>query len=291
MEEATEIRRRLLLAFELAEREQDPARTKAFLTFVIVGGGPTGVELAGAIGEITRFTLNHDFHRIRPSSTRVILIEAGSRILGVFQPLSCRKRRFGRSRALGVTVWTNSRVMDVSSDGVQIGGEWIEAKTVIWAAGVKPSELNEILGTPLDKVGRLIVNPDCSLPDHPEVFAIGDQASFLDQGGNFLPGLAPVALQQGRFVAQLIVSEINGGSRKQFRYLDKGQMATIGRKKAVLQRGAFRLSGFFAWLAWLLVHVYYLIGFKNRLFVIWQWAYAYFTFRRGARLITNTPNT
>jgi len=288
LEEATEIRRRVLLAFELAERETDPEKVRALLTFVIVGGGPTGVELAGAIGEITRYTLSRDFHKIRPSGTRVILIEAGNRVLESFDPtLSNKASR--ELEALGVTIWTHSRVLNVTENGVRIGSEEIAAKTVIWAAGVKPSELNAKLQAPLDKQGRVIVNKDCSIPDHPEIFVIGDQASFVEENQKTLPGLAPVALQQGRFVAQLISDELKGRPRKQFKYLDKGQLATIGRRRAVLQFGGIRMSGFLAWLAWLVVHIYYLIGFKNRIFVLWQWAYAYFTYKRGARLITNTP--
>lgn len=289
LEEATEIRRRVLLAFELAERETDPEKVRALLTFVIVGGGPTGVELAGAIGEITRYTLSRDFHKIRPSGTRVILIEAGNRILESFDPtLSNKAAR--ELEALGVTIWTHSRVLNVNETGVRIGGEEIAAKTVIWAAGVKPSELNGKLQTPVDKQGRVIVSKDCSLPDHPEIFVIGDQANFMEENQKPLPGLAPVALQQGRFVARLITDELAGRQRKPFKYLDKGQMATIGRRRAVLQFGGIRMSGFLAWLAWLVVHIYYLIGFKNRIFVIWQWMYAYFTYKRGARLITNTQS-
>jgi NADH dehydrogenase len=286
VEDATEIRRRVLLAFELAEREPDPKKVGALLTFVIVGGGPTGVELAGAIGEITRYTLTEDFHKIRPSATRVILIEAGDRILETFDS-SLSHKAARELESLGVTIWTHSRVLDVNENGVKIGAEEIAARTVIWAAGVKPSELNNKLGTALDKQGRVIVNGDCSIPDHPEIFVIGDQACFFDGNEKPLPGLAPVALQQGRFVARLIVEELNGRPRKQFKYLDKGQLATIGRRRAVLQLKTLRMSGFVAWLAWLVVHVYYLIGFKNRMFVIWQWAYAYFTYKRGARLITN----
>ena len=173
---------------------------------------------------------------------------------------------------------------------MRIGNDWIEARTVIWAAGVKASELNRKLGTPLDKQGRLIVEDDCSLPGYPNVFAIGDQARFTEPSGDVLPGLAPVALQQGRYVARVILSELKGHARQPFQYRDKGQLATIGRRQAVLQIGSIRMSGFFAWLAWLIVHIYYLIGFKNRMFVTWQWAYAYFTYKRGARLITNTPS-
>jgi len=284
LEQATEIRRRVLTAFERAEtlpREEQ----KKFLTFVIVGGGPTGVELAGALGEITRFTLSEDFRHINPSVTRVILVEAGERVLAAFHPeLSKRAQR--DLEALGVQIWTGCRVSQVNAEGVQIGAEFVEARTVIWAAGVKPSPLNSQLESELDKSGRVIVSSDCSLPSRPNVFVIGDQAAFRTVNGSFLPGLAPVAIQQGRFAAEQIRRELNGSSRETFHYLDKGQMATIGRKRAVLEVGRLRMGGFFAWWAWLLIHIYYLIGFKNRFFVIWEWAFSYLTYRRGARLIT-----
>lgn len=286
LEQATDIRRRVLCAFEMAERETDAEKIKSLLTFVIVGGGPTGVELAGALGEITRFTLAKDFRNINPERTRIILIEAGERILPTFTPES--GHRASRDlESLGVMIWTRSRVTEISDKGVKVGNEWIEAQTVIWAAGVKPSELNATLPAERDRQGRVIVGQDLSLPSYPNVFVIGDQACFIPKEGQKpLPGLAPVAIQQGRFVAKLIVNETNGRPRGEFRYLDKGQLATIGRKRAVLEIGSFRMSGLFAWIAWLFVHIYYLIGFKNRFFVLWQWTYSYFTFRRGARLIT-----
>lgn len=286
LEQATDIRRRVLCAFEMAERETDPEKIKSLLTFVIVGGGPTGVELAGALGEITRFTLAKDFRNINPERTRIILIEAGERILPTFTPES--GHRASRDlESLGVMIWTRSRVTEISDKGVKVGNEWIEAQTVIWAAGVKPSELNATLPAERDRQGRVIVGQDLSLPGHPNVFVLGDQACFVPKEGQRpLPGLAPVAIQQGRFVARLIVDEVNGRPRKEFKYLDKGQMATIGRKRAVLEFGSFRMSGLLAWIAWLFVHIYYLIGFKNRFFVLWQWTYSYLTFRRGARLIT-----
>lgn len=285
VEDAIEIRRRILLAFELAEREFDDQKRRKLLNFIIVGGGPTGVELAGAIAEIACYSIAKDFKRISPKSARIILVEAGSRILSSFtEDLSTQAAKDLRS--LGVEVKANSKVELITQDGAQVNGEWIDAGTVVWAAGVKPSALNAKLGVALDRQGRIIVANDCSIPGHPEVFVIGDQAHF-DWRQAPLPGLAPVALQQGQFVARAIRRDIRKKPRMDFRYIDKGQMATIGRTKAVLQFGRFKMSGLLAWLAWLIVHVYYLIGFRNRFFVIWEWAYAYITFKRGARLITN----
>jgi NADH dehydrogenase len=292
LEQATEIRRRILLAFEMAERESDPAKQRAYLTFVVVGGGPTGVELAGAIAEISRTTLEKDFRRIDPARTRVILIEAGARLLGAFSP-SLSRRAARDLEALGVQIWTSTRVTDVNENGVRLASESVEAQTVIWAAGVQPSSTGKLLGVPLDRSGRVIVERDFSLKDRPGVFVIGDQSHCLDENGAPLPGLAPVAMQAGRYVAEVIRNEVRAEKkgqpspeRKPFRYVDKGQMATIGRKRAVLQFKGLRMGGFFAWSAWLFVHVFYLIGFKNRLFVLWQWAWSYLTFNRGARLIT-----
>ncbi len=286
VEEATEIRRRVLMAFELAERERENSARKEFLTFVIVGGGPTGVELAGAIGEISRYTLARDFRHIDPRLTRIILIEAGPRILAGFDPELSAKAARGLER-LGVTVWTNTRVTDMGVDGVTAGGEVIKARTVLWAAGVRPSSLNQSLGAPLDKQGRVIVEADCSIPAHPEVFVLGDQANFTHHGKNTLPGLAPVAIQQGRHVAKNILRELKGEERRDFEYVDKGIMATIGRAHAVVQTGFLKFSGFTAWLAWLFVHIFFLIGFRNRFFVFLQWTWSYMTFGRGARLITS----
>lgn len=292
LEQATEIRRRILLAFELAERETDPAKQRANLTFVIVGGGPTGVELAGSIAEISRTTLEKDFRRIDPARTRVILIEAGARLLAAFDP-SLSKRAARDLEGLGVQIWTSTRVTDVTKNGVNLAGESVEANTVLWAAGVLPSPTGKMLGTPLDRGGRVIVGPDLTVPEHPEVFVIGDQSHASDAAGNPLPGLAPVAMQAGRYVAKMIRKEVKAiagqkspETRPAFTYADKGQMATIGRKRAVLQFKGIKFGGFFAWVAWLFVHVFYLIGFKNRIFVLWQWAWSYFTFNRGARLIT-----
>jgi len=285
LEQATEIRRRVLLAFETAESIHDTERERELLTFVIIGGGPTGVEIAGALGEITRFTLSRDFRHIDPTRARIILIEAGPRILPAFsEDLSQRATR--DLEQLGVTIWTNSKVTDITQQSVALGQEVVRAGTIIWAAGVKPSHLNKELGTPLDRAGRVIVEPDLSLPGQPNVFVLGDQACFIENGKP-LPGLAPVAMQQGRAVARNIRRDIEGRPREAFHYNDRGQMAAIGRRRAVIESGQFHLAGFAAWLGWLTVHIYYLIGFKNRLIVLIQWAWAYLTFKRGAQLIVN----
>jgi NADH dehydrogenase len=283
LEEATEIRRRMLTAFELAEKEPDPERQRKLLTFVVIGGGPTGVELAGALGEISRFTLARDFRNIDPRRTRVILIEAGPRILAAFDE-SLSQRATTDLESLGVTVWTSTKVTRVDDEGVTLGNETVQAATILWAAGVAPSELNKSLGVPLDRQGRVVVEQDCSLKHHPEVFIIGDQAHF-EQDGKPLPGLAPVAMQQGRLIGTNIRRELAGKPREPFRYHDKGQMATIGRRRAIVEIGKFRYGGFFAWLTWLFVHILYLIGFKNRIEVILNWSWNYFAFSRGARLI------
>lgn len=285
LEQATEIRRRILMAFEMAEKEENPEKQKQHLTFVIVGAGPTGVELAGTIAEISRHTLTKDFRRIDPANTRVMLIEAGPRILAAFDPTLSRKAARDLED-LGVQIWTSTMVTDVKGDHVTLGSEVLRASTILWAAGVKPSSLNQTLGVPLDKVGRVVIEKDLSVKGYPEAFVLGDQACFLDEAGKPLPGLASVAMQQGEWAAENILRDIKGEPRKDFKYNDKGQMATIGRKKAIAQIGKLKFSGFFAWLIWLFIHVYYLIGFKNKIFVIWQWAYAYFTFKRGARLIS-----
>lgn len=284
LEQATEIRRRILLAYELAEKEMDAEKQNAWLTFVIVGGGPTGVEMAGAIGEISRHTLERDFRNIRPERTRVILVEAGPRILSGFsERLSDRAQRDLEN--IGVQVWVHTRVTGIDEFGVRFGQEKINSRTVIWAAGVQPSSLGRKLEVPLDRLGRVIVEPDLSLRDYPNVFVLGDQAHFPTADGLGLPGLAPVAMQQGRHAARNILRSIAGRERLPFRYMDKGTMATIGRKRAVAQVGRLEFGGILAWLAWLFIHIYYLIGFKNRLFVFMEWFWAYVTFRRGARLI------
>ena len=290
LEMATEIRRRILMAFESAEKINDPLKHKEFLTFIIVGGGPTGVEMAGAISEIARQTMGADFRNINPNDTRVILIEAGSKVLGSFDERLSSDAKADLQK-LGVEIMTETRVTDITAEGVtysnaQIGIGTIAARTVVWAAGVKPSKLNAVLGVELDKSGRIIVAKDLSIKDHPQVFVIGDQANFTEESGRVLPGLAPVAIQQGEHAAKNIILRSMSEPGLDFKYTDKGQMATIGRKLAVMEFKGFKARGLFAWLAWLLVHIYYLIGFKNRLFVLMQWTWSYMTFSRGARLIT-----
>lgn len=286
VEQATEIRRRVLTAFERAEAlSNDTRERKRLLTFVIVGGGPTGVELAGAIGEMSRTTLARDFRNIDPKLTRVILIEAGPRILTSFdEPLASRAVRDLES--LGVQVWTNSLVTKVDEFGVEMGDERIEAATVLWAAGVRATVFDQ-LDVPRDRSNRICVGPDLSVPDHPEVFVAGDLAHAEDEHGQLYPGLAPVAMQQGRFVAHMIIRDLAGAQRGRFHYIDKGQMATIGRMRAIVQMGKLRFAGALAWWAWLLIHIYYLAGFRNRILVLIQWAWSYLTFSRGARLIVS----
>jgi NADH dehydrogenase len=285
IEQATEIRRRVLAAFERAEIAEDPDERRQQLTFVVVGAGPTGVELAGAIGEMSRFTLSRDFRNIDSTLARIMLIEAGPRILPMFsEKLASRATR--DLETLGVQTWINSRVTNIDHDGVDISGERIRAATVLWAAGVKASPLGEACGFQCDQAGRVQVLNDLSIPDHSNIFVAGDQCALVDQKTNRqLPGVAQVAMQQGRFIADAIRHDLRGQPRGEFRYHDKGQMATIGRSRAISEVGSYRFSGFFAWLVWLVVHIYFLTGFKNRLFVVISWAWSYLTFRRGARLI------
>lgn len=290
LEQATEIRRRVFLAFEQAERESDSERQRKLLTFIIVGGGPTGVELAGALGEISRHTLSRDFRNIDPRVTRVILIEAGPRILPSFDGgLSRQAAR--KLEKLGVTVWTSVRVTGITPSGVALGDEFVQSATVLWAAGVAPSELNRNLaarGAELDRQGRVKVGEDLSVPAFPNVFVVGDQACFTLPDGSTAPGLAPTAIQQGLWAARNILADGRGEPRRPFRFKDKGQLATVGRAYAVAQMGkSLRFRGFPAWLLWTVVHIYYLIGFKNRLFVLLQWTLAYLSYSRGARLIVN----
>ena len=284
IEQATEIRRRVLDAFEEAEKETDRARQRALLSFAIVGGGPTGVELAGAIGEMSRFTLARDFRRIDPKLARIMLIEAAPRILPAFDP-ELASRAVRDLEALGVQVWTSSAVTKIDARGLDIGAERIEAYTVLWAAGVRAEDLSRRLGVALAPGGRVPVSGDLSLAGHPEVFVAGDQAQLQDAEGRDLPALAPVALQQGRFIARQIRGELQGRPRESFRYVDRGSLATIGRSRAVGKIFGWRVRGQLAWLAWLFVHIYYLVGFRNRVLVVMQWAWSYFRFRRGARLI------
>jgi len=285
--QALEIRRRVLSAYERAELETEPARQRALLTFVVVGGGPTGVELAGALGEMSRFTLARDFRHIDPALARVILIEAGARILPSF-PESLARRATRDLEALGVQVWTSSPVTRVDASGVEVGRERIETATTLWAAGVAASPLGKALGLDVDRLGRIVVGPDLALRDHPEVFVLGDQAHAAGASGAPLPGLAPVAMQEGRFAARAIGADLRGKPRGAFAYRDRGQMATIGRSRAICDTGRLRFGGFAAWVFWLCVHIYFLVGFKNRLFVVLQWAWSYLSYGRGARLIYGT---
>jgi len=285
LEDAVELRRRILLAFEFAERTTDEAARKAAMTFVVIGGGPTGVEMAGAIAEISRYTLAKDFRSIDPSEARVILIEGTPRLLAAYPPdLSERARK--QLIALGVDVRTGARVTDITESGVKLDGEFIPCRVKIWAAGNNASFVGKTLIASVDRVGRVIVNDDLTIPGHPEVQVIGDLANFSHQTGEPLPGVSPVAMQQGRQAARNILRMIRGGKPQPFRYFDKGSMATIGRNKAVADLKFFHLSGLFAWLAWLFVHIIFLVGFRNRLLVLIQWAWAYLTFDKGARLIT-----
>jgi len=285
LEDAVELRRRILLAFEFAEKTTDEAARKAAMTFVVIGGGPTGVEMAGAIAEISRYTLAKDFRHIDPSQAEVILIEGAPRLLSAYpEDLSDRARK--QLAQLGVQVRTNARVTDITEAGVQMDGEFIPCRVKIWAAGNNASFVGKTLNSPADRVGRVIVNDDLTIRGHPEVQVIGDLANFSHQSGEPLPGISPVAMQQGRHAARNVLRMIRGQKPQRFRYFDKGIMATIGRNKAVADLKFIRLSGFPAWLAWLFVHIIFLVGFRNRLLVLIQWAWAYLTFDKGARLIT-----
>jgi NADH dehydrogenase len=286
LEQATEIRRRILQAFEDAEICTNADEQKKHLTFVIIGGGPTGVELAGALGEISRFTLSRDFRKIDSRRTRILLIEAGPRILPSMDPkLSARAAR--DLEELGVTVWTSTRVTNINSDGVQLGGESVRASTVLWAAGVQPPPLNQKLGATLDPRGRVLVDEHLRMKGFDFAFAAGDTA-FVESHSPEIPGIAPAAIQQGDYVARVVAAMIRGTSAPSpFKYWDKGQMATIGRTRAVAQVGPLKMSGFLAYLMWVVIHIYFLIGFKNKTFVLMQWTWSYFCYRRGARLIVN----
>jgi NADH dehydrogenase len=287
IEDALEIRRRVLLAFERAEREPDEDARRALLTFAIVGAGPTGVELAGALAEIAARTLAADFRHIRPESARVVLLEAAPRVLPTY-PERLSRAALEQLARLGVEARTGARVTDVDEAGVTLGGERIPARTVLWAAGVAASPLARWLGAPLDRAGRVRVRPDLSVPGHPEIFVAGDLAAVESEGGTPVPGVAPAALQEGRHAALNVTRLLRGAPTLPFRYRDKGLMATVGRAAAVARIGRLELSGLVAWLGWLFVHLFFLIGFRNRVAVILQWAWSYLTFKRGARLITDT---
>ena len=285
LEDAIEVRRRLLMAFEYAERITDEAARRAAMTFVIIGGGPTGVEMAGAIAEIARHTLAKDFCHIDPSQARVILVEGDPRLLAAF-PEDLSASALKQLVDLGVEVRTGARATDLTETGVQVGDEFIPCRVKIWAAGNNASFVGKTLGAPIDQVGRVMVNDDLTIPGHPEVQVIGDLANFSHQTGQPLPGVSPVAMQQGRLAARNILAMIDGHKPQRFYYWDKGNMATIGRHKAVADLKLVHLSGLPAWLAWLFVHLIFLVGFRNRLLVLFQWAWAYLTFNAGARLIT-----
>jgi NADH:ubiquinone reductase (H+-translocating) len=297
IEDALEIRRRVLLAFELAERQTAAGETEAPLNFVVVGGGPTGVELAGTLAEICRYALAHDFRSINPARTHILLVEAGPRILPTYAEDLSRGAQ-EQLRRLGVEVRTSTVVTQAEAGAVYVGETRLASTVTLWAAGVAASPLGKKLGVPVDRAGRVSVQADLSIPGHPEVFVIGDLVAAKDENGKPLPGVAPVAIQQGKYVAKVIRKEVerpdryrNYGSvntRSPFHYWDKGSLATIGRAAAVAQFGKIHISGYLAWLSWLFVHIFFLIGFRNRLLVFIQWAWSYVTYERGARLITGS---
>jgi len=285
IEDALDVRNRFLLAFEEAERTDDPAERLAYQTFVVIGGGPTGVELAGMLPEVAK-PMRLDYRRIDTRQTRVILLEGGPRILPAFpESLSDHAKR--DLEKLGVEVRTNARVTHVEPDGVHIGDEHIRARTVFWAAGNAASKLATTLGAPLDEVGRVRVTPDLSIPGHPEVFVVGDLATVPRDNGTFVPGVAQGAIQEGQAAADNLLARVAGRPTRPFVYFNKGDLATIGRHRAVANFGLLHVTGYLAWLLWLFIHILYLVGFRNRVSVLLQWAYAYFTFERGMRLITN----
>ena len=285
IEDALEIRRRVLLAFELAEKAALAGKPEPPLNFVIVGGGPTGVELAGTLAEIAKNVLRHEFASIDPRRTKIILLEGGPRILPAYAP-DLSESAVRQLEKLGVEVRQGAMVTKIEPGAVWASGERVPAAVVLWAAGVQASSLGKKLDAPLDRAGRVMVNRDLSIPGRPEVFVVGDLTSLKDSHGNMLPGVAPVALQEGRFVADNIARELEQQPRKDFHYRDKGSLATIGRAAAVAQFRKLHISGYFAWMAWLFIHIFFLIGFRNRIIVLVQWAWSYLTYERGARLIT-----
>ena len=286
LEDAFEVRRRVLSALEAAERTDDPEEKRRLLTFVVVGGGPTGVELAGAIADLTREILHQDFRRVKPSETRVVLVEMADRILTPFAPkLSESARR--QLEELGVDVRLGVRVERIDTDGVLVGGEVIHCRTVLWAAGVRPNPLAAALGAARDRAGRVLVEPDCTVPGHREVFVIGDMAALTPAGASApLPGISPVAIQEGHAAARNILRAKAGMPPEPFRYFDKGFMATIGKARAVAQLGRLRMTGLLAWLSWVVVHLWYLVGFRNRLVVFLDWIWAYVISSHSARIIS-----
>jgi NADH:ubiquinone reductase (H+-translocating) len=287
IEDALEIRRRVLLAFELAEIQAAEGGNATPLQFVVIGAGPTGVELAGTLAEVAHHSMNHEFRKIDPRQARILLIEGGPRVLPAYSEDLSRKAET-QLRHLGVEVRTSHMVTGVEPGAVWTGNEKLPASVTLWAAGVAASPLGKRLKVPVDRAGRVLVRPDLSIPGHAEVFAIGDLAALNDESGKLLPGVAQVAIQQGNWAAEMIARDLENQPRRDFHYHDKGSLATIGRAAAVAQFGKFEISGYFAWLAWLFIHILFLIGFRNRLLVMTQWAFSYFTYERGARLITGS---
>jgi NADH dehydrogenase len=285
LEDAVEIRRRLLMAFEYAEKITDEAAKAAAMTFVIIGGGPTGVEMAGAIAEIARYTLEKDFRHIDPASARVVLVEGEQRVLSSF-PEDLSLSAVKQLKQLGVEVRTGVHAKNLTDAGLEVGDEFIPCRVKIWAAGNTASFVGKTMGVPVDKAGRVIVNDDLTIPGHSEVQVIGDLASFTHQGDRPLPGVSPVAMQQGRHAVRNIVAMIDGRKPQCFRYWNKGSMATIGRNKAVADLNFIHLSGLPAWIVWLFIHIIFLVGYRNRIAVLIQWAWSYVSFNKGARLIT-----
>ena len=283
--DALEMRRRILLAFEMAERETDADTRRALLTFVVVGGGPTGVELAGAIAEIARHTIKQDFRAFDPRQARVMLVESGPRLLGTY-PADLSARAQHALERLRVEVVTNQFATDLTDEQLRVGDQVIRTRTILWAAGVEASPLGAQLGAAVDRSGRVAVEPDLTLSGRPDVYVVGDLAAFTQPDGSLLPGIAPVAIQAGQAAAANIVRSIHGQPRRPFRYFDRGNMATIGRAAAVADIRGLHLSGFLAWMAWLVVHIFFLVGFENRMLVLLQWAWSYLSYERGARLIT-----
>jgi NADH dehydrogenase len=288
IEDALEIRRRVLLAFEMAERQESVSGSHQSVSFVVVGGGPTGVELAGTLAEIANHSIPRDFRAINPRDTHIILVEGAPRVLPAY-PEDLSHSAEKQLRRLGVDVRTSSVVSSVEPGRVKIGDEYVPSTVTLWAAGVAASPLGKQLGAPTDRAGRVLVEPDLSLPGHPEIFVVGDLASFLHTpNGKPVPGVAPAAMQEGRWAAQNILRDLRGNPRVPFQYRDKGTMATIGRAAAVADLGKLHFSGLFAWLLWLFVHLMYLVGFRNRILVFIEWAWSYLTYQRSARLITGS---
>jgi len=283
LEDAFEIRQRILLAFEHAERETDPVKRAGWLTFVVIGAGATGVEMAGMLAEIARHTLKGEFRRFDPRNARVVLVEGMDRVLPPYAPDLSERARV-QLEGLGVTVWLGRKVTNIDAQGVQLGGDRLEAKTVVWCAGVAASPIGATLGSPLARGGRVIVEPDLSVPGHPEIQAVGDLADLPGHRPP-VPGVAPAAKQMGRHAARNLLAALAGRPTRPFRYRDYGQLATIGRSKAVAMFGRIHVWGWLAWVAWLTAHIYFLIGFRNRLVVLIDWAWAYWTFERSARIV------